>query len=383
MEIDEAIALTQDRLAQEGDSMGELLGYFRNRMSPALIGEREWERVLDCANTLPITMGAQPFGFELPLHDSRPVADFGVSLASGNRSGAIFEERARRDEMDETAKAVSRLFGKLEARNSLLREIVGRKLMLEYDIGSAPGSKASRPGMFLRPNERTLVGGAGRQNDVGLVVDALVSCLGGEPVAEERKHAERVYLAQPGDTRLDSFGVFPSRERSIRLAVMGFKSRREICSFLETVGWQGQVSAVDAVISRLGKRANIVRTGANIDVRADGIGSTLGLTPVVKWRYTNDSRYWIDGLNDWDPFLQALSHEELIVREKLAALADWTSKPTMLFAKTGRFVLLRGIHHIKLVISENRLEKVKAYVYMVLSGALSPQETPDRLTQTS
>ena len=262
MEIDEAIALTQDRLAQEGDSMGELLGYFRNRISPALIGEREWERVLECANKLPITMGAQPFGFELPLHDSRPVADFGVSLASGNRSGAVFEERARRDETDETAQAVSRLFRELETRDSPLREIVGRKLMLEYDIGSASGSGDSRPGMFLRPNERTLVGGAGHQDDVGLVADALVSCLGMEPLAEERKNAERVYLAQPGDTRLDSFGVFPSRGRAIRLAIMGFKTQREICSFLETVGWPGQVSAVDAVISRFRKRANIVRTGA-------------------------------------------------------------------------------------------------------------------------
>ena len=85
-------------------------------------------------------------------------------------------------------------------------------------------------------------------------------------------------------------------------------------------------------------------------------------------------QYWIDGLTDWDPFLHALSHEEFVVREKLAALADWTSKPTMLFAKTGRFVMLRGIHHIKLVISENRLEKAKAYVYMVLSGALSSEK---------
>ena len=31
--------------------------------------------------------------------------------------------------------------------------------------------------------------------------------------------------------------------------------------------------------------------------------------------------------------------------------------------------MLSGIHHIKLVISGNRLDKAKAYVYMVLSGA--------------
>ena len=61
----------------------------------------------------------------------------------------------------------------------------------------------------------------------------------------------------------------------------------------------------------------------------------------------------------------------LVVPEKLAALADWVSSPTTLFAKSGRYVLLRGIHHIKLVISRNQLRKAKAYVFMVLSGAVS------------
>ena len=371
MDIFEAIALTQDRLAEEGGSMGELLGIFRNRISPVLIGQREWERILACAGNLPITMGAQPFGFELPLHDIRPKADFGVSLASGNRSGDFFEQRAQSDEADETAKAVQRLFRAMETEGSPLLEIVGRKMMLEYDIGSAPSSKSSPPGIFLRPNERTLASGAGLHKDVGTVVDALVSCVGWEPIAAERENAERVYLAQPADTRLDSFGVFPSRERTVRLAIMGFTTQRAIRSFLEDRGWPGEIAAVEAVIARFRERADVVRTGINVDVRADGLGPTLGLTLIVKQRYTKDSRYWLDGLTDWDPFLKALSHEELVVPEKLEALAGWASKPTTLFARTGRFVMLRGIHHIKLVISGNRLEKAKAYVYMVLSGALN------------
>ena len=190
--------------------------------------------------------------------------------------------------------------------------------------------------------------------------------------AAERKNVERVYLAQPEDTRMDSFGVFPSRSRAIRLAIMGFKSQQELCSYLGNAGWPGQVSAVDSVITRFKDRANIVRHGANIDVLEDGVGPTLGLTLIVKQRYTKDSRYWLDGLTDWDPFLEALRHEDLVVPEKLAALAGWVSKPTTLFGKSGRYVLLRGIHHIKLVISGNQLRQAKAYVFMVLSGALAP-----------
>ena len=370
MDVDEAVTLTQDRLAEEGGTMGELLAHFRNRISPVLIGDPEWERILECAGKLPITMGALPFGFELPLHERRPEADFGGSLASGTGTAAFFQERARTDDADETAGAITRLFRQMDAEDSPLRDIVGRKLMLEYDIGSARDGERSFPAMFLRPGERPIIGARGQVDDVETVVDALVSCVGWERNDAEREYVEQAYLAQPGDTRLDSFGVFPSRSRSVRLAIMGFKGRRELRAYLEDTGWPGDLSAVEAVISRFRERANIVRTGVNLDVREEGLGPTLGLTLIVKQRYTKDSRYWLDGLTDWDPFLEALGHEELVVPEKLAALKGWVSKPTTLFGKSGRFVLLRGIHHIKLVISGDELRKAKAYVFMVLSGAL-------------
>ena len=371
MDIHEAIAISQERLAGEGATMHDLLRHLRDRISPVLIGEQEWEHLLARAETLPITMGAQPFGFELPLHDRRPRADFGVSLASGNRSGAFFEEKAQHDPADRTAAAVSRLFRSMEAAGSPLRAIVGRKLMLEYDIGSG-GDGDPQPGMFLRPNERTIIGGAGQQHDVGVVVDGLVACHDWEPSPAERSNAERVYLAQPEDTRLDSFGLFPSRARTIRLAIMGLTGPRDVCSFLEEICWPGNVATVETVLARFSERTHVVRTGVNVDVQADGIGPALGLTPIVKQRYTADPRAWIDGLTDWQPVLEALRHEDRVVAEKVAALAGWVSQPTILFGRTGRFVLLRGIHHLKLVIAGDRVEQIKAYVYMVLSGAIAP-----------
>ena len=371
MDIDQAVTLTEDRLADEGGTMGDLLGHFRHRISPVLIGDAEWERVLQCAGRLPVTMGALPFGFELPLHEPGPQADFGASLASGTRTAAFFRERARADETDETANSIARLFRHMETGESPLRDIVGRKLMLEYDIGSAQDGARSDPAMFLRPGERPIVGACNQTSDVATVVDALVACAGWERNDAEREHVQRAYLAQPGDTRLDSFGVFPSRSRSIRLAVMGFRTQQEASAYLENTGWPGRISAVESVISRFRERAQIVRTGMNIDVREEGLGPTLGLTLIVKQRFTKDSRYWLDGLTDWDPFLEALRHEDLVVPEKLTAVADWVSNPTTLFARSGRYVLLRGIHHIKLVIDGDALTKAKAYVFLVLSGAVS------------
>ncbi len=371
MNIDEAIKVTQDRLAVEGGTMSDLLTHFRNMISPILIGDYQWKRIQECARNFPIIVGALPFGFELPLHEHQPIADFGVSLESGSEIQRLFRERARSNRTDETARSVVRLFDQMDAENSPLREIVGDKMMLEYDIGSAQDGENPHPGMFMRPGERPIVGAGGQVNDVTTVADALVSCVGWKRNDIQRKKLQEVYLAQPDDTRLDAFGVFPSRSRSVRLAIMGFKSRRDIYSYLEKTGWPGEFFGVDSVLSRFMERVKVVRTGVYLDVQENSLSPEIGLTLIVRQRYTKESRYWLDGMTDWDPFLQALEREDLVATEKLAELANWVSKPITLFAKSGQFVLLRGIHHIKLVISENQLRKVKAYIFFVLSGAVS------------
>lgn len=370
MEIDEAINLTQECLANEGGTLGDLLQHFRGQISQTLIGESHWSDVIELASSLPVTMAALPFGFELPLHDKVPKADLGASVASGTLSAEGFTRRAREDSTDATARAIMRLFNQVDSSDSRLRDIVGRKLMLEYDIGSSVNREFDAPGMFLRPGERPILGANGQEEEVCLVVDALVSSVKWEQKEEERRNVVQVYQAQPEDTRMDSFGIFPSRSRAIRLAVMGFKSQQEIRKYLSDIQWPGDIASAIDLIARFEKKANIVRSGVNIDVLDTGVGPTLGLTLIVKQRYTKDSRYWLDGLTDWDPFLAALGHEPLVSQPKLKELAGWVSKPSTLFAKSGRYVMLRGIHHIKLVVENDQFTKVKAYVFMVLSAAL-------------
>ena len=82
-------------------------------------------------------------------------------------------------------------------------------------------------------------------------------------------------------------------------------------------------------------------------------------------------------MTDWAPFLEALDQEDIVYSDKIKALADWVSKPTPLFAKSGRYIMLRGIHHVKLVISGDQLRKAKAYVFMVLSAAVYDQPVAD------
>ena len=369
MNFEEGLAVTQDRLAGEADSFAALLERLRSMIPPVLIGNGAWDRLLERARPLPATMAAFPFGFELPLHQSEPGADLGVSLVGGTMPAAYFEKRGRPDDADSSNANIARLLHATESEASHLRQVVGRKMMLEYDVASAPPGARPAPGIFLRPAERPIIGDGQRLDDVWVVLDALVSAVAWSPDAAERRQIEQVYMAQKPDTRIDSLGAFPSRERAIRLAVTGFRNTPDVSSFLERAGWPGQRSTIAAALARFEDRGGFVSLGVHLDVSAGGLRPSLGLSFLAKQRISKDPRYWLDSPHQWTAFIDSLRAEGVAVPEKLNVLANWPQGPTTLFAKSGPFVLLRGIHHIKLALRGDGLRSVKGYAFMVLMAA--------------
>ena len=368
MDFEQALIHTQQRLSREGSDIGSLLENAKNWTPATLVGEREWGRILERARNLPISMGAFPFGFEFPLHTKSPEADFVASVKAGTLTSSIFYERARASSEDRLAGSIVNLFDEMDGEDPTLRNIVDRKTMLEFDVGSAKDADPELPGFFLRPGLKPIMGNKGQVDDVLTVARALYSCVGWQLSRAEEGRLAQVYKAQPNDTRMDSFGIFPSRGRGIRLAIMGINSSCELDTFLKAIGWPGETAMVDEVVQSFQERAQITRNGINLDVQGDCIGPTLGLTAMVKQRYTNDPRYFLDETDLWLPFLDALYQEDIVVREKVDALEGWLAKPGILYGKSGRFVLMRGIHHMKIVISDGLLSQAKAYVYMMLSA---------------
>ena len=370
MNFEEASTITQERLQEEAESLGELLERLRSLIPPALIGEREWDELIERARELPSTMAAFPFGFELRLHERRPRADLGVSVVGGTTLAEFFQQMAQSEDTDAAAAGVAELLFETDSEESALREVVGRKMMLEFDIGLPPGDPPPDPGIFLRPSERPIVGDGAEQRirDLNVVIKALVSAAGWTPDDAERRQVERLHRAQTADTRIESIGAFPSRERAIRLAVIGLRTSGGVMAFLRRAGWPGQHEFVADTLSRLEQRGGFVELGVHMDVHAHGLGPTLGLNCLAKERRPKDSRHWLDRPDLWTTFIDSLREEGLGVDEKLSALAEWSPEPTTLFGKFGPFLLLRGIHHIKLVLAGDRIQEVKAYPYMVLLG---------------
>ena len=362
MSITEQWINTEERLLGEADSFGDFLEQLRDRVSPTLIGDREWEKILERARDLPVTMAAFPFGFELPLHEPGPRADLGVSVIGGSRSAEYFESKGRARDADRTAAAIAGLLGETEPEDSALRRIADRKMLLEYDIGLMPRSMQPEPGIFLYPSEQTLVGDRDSQHvqDLGIVVDAVASTAGWDMSAAERRQIEQVYMAMTPDTSVRAVGAFPSRERRIRLAVTGFRKTHDVLAFLERVGWSGRHSTLASTLLPLEEREAFAHMGVHLDVNSHGLGPMTGLSFFAR------EGQWLKEARHWIPLIDGIREAQIAIPEKLSEVANWSCGSEALSGKSGTFVLVRGIHHIKFGLIGDQVKQVKAYVFLLI-----------------
>ena len=353
----------EERMLNQAGSLGELLEQFRDRIPPVLIGGAGWDKLLERARGLPVSMGVFGFGFELPLHAPEPNADFGVALFEGSRSAAHFEEWCRSQPADPSTAGAVRILREMGREDSDLRRITEHKVLLEYDIDPAHRGAPPVPGTFLYPTDDALPGDGSVQqlDDLGVLTDAVAAAGGRALDVAERRQIERLFMAMPPHTRVGSAGVFPARAgRGLRLWIKGFKKTRELTAYLERARWPGSVTPV---VSDLEDRGAFAYLGAHFDIRAEGVGPLLGVD-----FYVRDAR-WLKDVQPWMALIDGLREQDLAVPEKLDALANSWPGAEMLFGRHGALLLVRGIHHFKLVLAGDGCEQVKAYVFFLI---LSP-----------
>ena len=362
MNFEDQWAETEQHLAREANSLGDVLERLRTRVSTALIGEPQWQGVLERARPLPATVAAFPFGFELPLHEREPRADFGVSVFGGSRTAAFFEKAGRSDDVNRSAAGIAGLLAASEPDDAPLRRVAGRKMLLEYDIDTTGRSAHPEPGIFLYPADDVLIGdrSPSRLRDLSIVADAIAAATGRELDDAGRRQIEAVYLALEPDMCIRAVGAFPSRGSGLRLAITGFRQAGSFGPFLARTGWSGNVEKVAAIVSRYRERGAFAYLGVHLDVQTDGVGPTLGLS-----FYAREGE-WLKDIRHWTPLIDGICEDGLAVPEKLSALADSWSGSETLFGRAGTCVLVRGIHHIKFTVVGDRIEQVKAYVFLLI-----------------
>ncbi len=362
---------TEKCLLSVAASMGQLLMRIRPHISARLIDGPEWERLLDRAHETPVTMAAFPFGFEIPLQDPLPKADFGVSLVGDSRTAAHFQERGRARDADQSTASLAWLLDETDREDSLLRRVVGRKMMLEYDVQPVENGARPDPGIFLYPVDDVLAGGQQRLSELGAVHDALVFAGGWSPDAAERRQVERLYETLTPDTLIKAVGTFPSRERTIRIAATGFRKADDVVAFLDRAGWPGCPAAVGDTVSFFEERGAFAYLGIHFDITADGVGPALGLS------FFAQEREWLKDIRYWTPLIDGIGERAYALPGKLAELARWSTGSTTLLTGSGPIMLVRGIHHVKLSITGDRVGPVKGYVFFLMvcarpKGAAAP-----------
>ncbi len=351
--------LEKHMLAQ-ADTVGELLEQFRNRISPVLIDGSGWETLLERARALPVSLATTGFGFELPLHEPEPRADLGLGLFEGSLSAAHFEEWCGSQPEDRSRAALVQLLHEMGRQESALRRVAGTKVLLEYDIDPGHQGAPPDPGIFLYPAADALTGDGSNPEDLGVVVDALFAAIGWEPDVAERRQAERLFLTMPRGTHIGAVGAFPARARGLRLAIMGFRKTRDLTTFLERIDWPGRYSAIAPFVSKLEERDAFAYLAASLDIQAGGLGPGLGVS-----FYATDTQ-WPTKIDPWTGLIDGLREQGLGVPRKLSALAKSSAGAEMMFGRKGMLFVARGIHHIKLSLAGDRVEQVKAYVFLLV-----------------
>lgn len=357
--FDQLWPVTEECLLKEGGSFGEMLGRLRSRVSGALIGDRQWAAILDRGRELPVTLAAFPFGFELPLHETAPRADFGVAARGGGLTAAHYQERGGR-----SIAAVARLLDAMDPEDAPIRRIADRKLLLEYDVVAGGRGAQPDPGIFLYPAPEVLIGdrSAERARDLEIVVKTLGGACGSGAESAELEQIRQVYMAMRPNTSLRAIGMFPGRGegKGFRIAATGFSGAKEISGFLKKAGWSGDCAGAASILSPFEQDEALGYAAVHLDVNAGGLGPAVGISIYAR------QGEWTRDVRQWKPLLDRVKEDPLVVQEKLAALADSSCGVETLFGSGTLFTLLRGIHHIKFTLNEGRTSQIKAYVFYLL-----------------
>lgn len=364
MMFDQLWPVTEECLLKEAGSFGEMLGRLRSRVSGALIGDSQWAAILDRGRELPVTLAAFPFGFELPLHETAPRADFGVAARGGGLTAAHYQDKARQGEGGKSITAVARLLDAMDTRDAPIRRIADRKLLLEYDVVAGGHGAQPDPGIFLYPAPDVLIGDASaeRARDMEIVVQTLGAACGAGAENAELEQIRQVYMAMRPNMSLRAIGMFPGRGKGkgFRIAVTGFGGAREIADFLKHAGWSGDCAGAASILSPFEQTEALGYAAVHLDVNTGGLGPAIGISIYAR------QGEWTRDVRQWKPLLDRVKEDPLVVQDKLDALADSSCAVETLFGSGTLFTLLRGIHHIKFTLNEGRTSHIKAYVFYLL-----------------
>ena len=336
--------------AQAGDaaSLADILIPVRSVLPDALIDDRGWDRLLARAGRLPPSAADAMFGFECRLGQEEAQADLLLSVPPNSPFARWL---ARGGGAGRTKPAgLARFLHEMRRQGSPLAAAVDL-VALEYDMAGVENDSA--PGVFIRS-----VAESGHE-DAGVLTGAIALAAGWSETLTERSGVARILTALPRGAAIRWAGGFPDRSRrAVRLLIRGLGEGS--AGFLSRIGWGGDASAVDRVISVF-RSCGVDNHVLALDIAEGRVSPGIGLEL---------SRPEPAG-GDWNKALDMMVHERWCQPQRAAALGRVTLSERI-FSRDGVSELHCGIHHLKIALpisgsgAADRALAAKAYIACVL-----------------
>ena len=371
---DQKYADSERLLSSEGDSLAELLENFGERISPVLVSTEHRDRLLSCAQQIPASAAALPFGFMLPLLQDPAGAVLAISLASGTQSAAHYERIEKNAAATAAEAGLSRLLGSTRELDtpSPVQQITGRKWILEYDLFGHAEDYQRHPWVVFRTSEQPIIERHADREALEIVLNEIFDKARWSTNANKIDQILYLHEVLEAPAEILTLGVFAADDIKIRVGVGGFQDSEAVSNYLARIDCvEHQRTAVKSVIGFFENRQILDDLSIRVDLGASGLGSTIRLGLYTKKRAADDPRHWLDSIQAWNPFLKRLQDLVEFCPKKISALSKWQSPPEILFGRSGLLFLIRGIHHIEVSVCDGRIDDVKAHVFCLLCPSLT------------
>lgn len=355
-------AATADLIHEEAGSLANVFGRLRSALPRSLIDDDCWQRILGESRNLPAAAAASPFGFELPLHIPDAHADFGVTCIVGSLTARVLGEG------DPVPEEICRLLGRLqrmiEDPTSRARTVVGPITMLEYDVWSSPDGQVRVPGVFLYPVNQAILASEGKvgSDKASTLVNSIAELAELDEPTSYGEQAAHVFNLLPPHADLRGVGAFLGRRSElIRITPMGLADADELDQFLSALGHDtANRELATSFAARLAGDDSYDYLGVALDLGRDSVRNKLGVA------FHPKRKDYLKPRPLWTPFIERLRACGICDTNKLDALKVLPSGPQTYVGRNGRYVLVRGTQHIKLVFKDGQLDSVKAYLFNVI-----------------
>ena len=339
-------------------SFASILDGCRPLFPPELLDSGGWERLLDRARRLPLSVLDTHFGFEFHLGEPSPAADlFVVVLPGSDLSRHYILEGARAERGSPAAALAAGLQEQAGNPDSYLARSVSG-VVLEYDLaGLVPHRPTPPPGVFLSPRRsapESWDGFSGHRDPAALLA-ALAATVGWNGHEEMLGTVERIFAALPEKGYVFHAGALPARSpRAFRILLKGI-AREEVPALLEQVEWPGPTDGAADVLASMDDLVDYI--AVSLDVSARGPGPRLGLELYrpLKW-------FAVDRTG-WRPFIARLEELGWCLPAKAEGLRCWPGAER-LRGNAEIHLVRQGINHVKVVIERGARTVAKAYVGM-------------------